>query len=370
MPAALLAGVLAGVAPEHRIDDVALGALRAIAGFSLDALAAAARFAPAPWPSQPAPLFVGLALATLFFVVRATTPWRRIAGALAIVALLALAPAAAIEPRPPRVVVLDVGQGDAVLVQGRSAALLVDAGVALPGGADLGHSVVVPALRALGVGRLDLLVASHADLDHRGGLQSVLRALPVARLWLPHGAIDDPAFAATIAAAQAAGAQVEEQGAAGAPLEVGDLRVEPLWPPPGDDAASRNDRSLTLRVRVGGRSVLLPGDLEDAAERRLLASGVALHADVLKLAHHGSRTSSSAAWLAAVGGSVAVASAPRFGRFGMPHPEVVARAVDAGYALWWTGRDGAVLVGLDPTLPVRGWRQAGASRSGPDRGVH
>ena len=362
MPTALIAGVLAGIAGAHRFSDVALDAMRAIAALSLGALAIGARIAPAPWLSQPAPFFVGMALAALFFVVRATTPWRRIAAALAIVALLALAPAAAIRPLPPRVVVLDVGQGDAVLVQGRTGALLVDAGVALPDGVDLGRSVVVPALRALGVDRLDLLVASHADLDHRGGLPSVLEALPVARLWLPRGALEEPAFAGTIATARAAGTVVEEQGAGGAALEAGDLHVEPLWPASEAGAASRNDRSLTLRVHVAGRTVLLPGDLEAAAERRLLDSGATLHADVLKLAHHGSRTSSSAAWLAAVDGAVAVASAPHFGRFGMPHAEVVARVRAAGYALWWTGRDGAVLVGLGPILHVWGWRRATPAR--------
>jgi competence protein ComEC len=258
---------------------------------------------------------------------------------------------------------LDVGQGDAVLVQGRRGALLVDAGLAVPDGPDLGAAVVVPALRALGVARLDLVVASHADLDHRGGLPAVLRTFPVDRLWLPHGAVGDPGFAELLAAARGAGVPVVEQGAGGRPLAVGDLRVEPLWPPPGELAGSRNDRSLTLRIDVAGRRVLLPGDLEAGAEARLLAAGADLRADVLKLGHHGSRTSSSAAWLAAVGAEVAIVSAPHAGRFGMPHPEVVERTRGAGAALWWTGRDGAVLIGLEPVLHVRGWR-AGAGPAG------
>src|SRR5690606_32470761 len=164
--------------------------------------------------------------------VRARSGGRRLAAALAVGTLLRVAPTPAIDPPPPRVVVLDVGQGDAVLVQGRRGALLVDAGTALPGGADLGATVVVPALRALGVARLDLVVASHGDLDHRGGLPAVLAAVPVGRVWIPHGARDDPALAAVVAAAHAAGALVEEQGAGGAPLLAGDLHVTPLWPPP------------------------------------------------------------------------------------------------------------------------------------------
>jgi len=92
---------------------------------------------------------------------------------------------------------LDVGQGDAIVVQGRSGALLVDGGTALPDGTDLGRSVVAPALAALGVARLDVVAASHADLDHRGGLAGVLEAVRVARLWLPAGGLAEPGFASS-----------------------------------------------------------------------------------------------------------------------------------------------------------------------------
>ena len=100
-----------------------------------------------------------------------------------------------------------------------------------------------------------------------------------------------------------------------------------------------------LRVEVGGSRVLLTGDAERAAEVALLARG-SLAAEVLKLGHHGSRTSSSAAFLEAVGAELAIASAPCLGRFVMPHPDVQRRVAAAGASLWWTGRDGAVIVGL------------------------
>jgi competence protein ComEC len=216
---------------------------------------------------------------------------------------------------------------------------------------------VLPALRALGVRRLAVAVATHADLDHRGGLVAVLEGLETERLWLPAGARGDPAFAALNATAGRRGVRVEERGLGDPVVRVGDLAIESLWPPREPGAgASRNDRSLVLRVRIGDRAVLLPGDLEAGAERALLASGADARADVVMLAHHGSRTSSTAALLRAAGGAVAIASAPRFGRFGMPHADVVARARGAGYAVWWTGRDGAVLVSLGEPLWVRGWR--------------
>ena len=356
LPASIGTALVAGIAPESGFAAALCAGVAALGSRTLDALSAVAAYAPVLPAAPRGPGAIAAAGAVALLAVRVRSVPARLAASLVVAGILAAAPLPPIDPAPPRVVVLDVGQGDSVLVQGRTGTLLVDAGVAVPGGVDLGATVVVPALRALGVERLDLVVASHADLDHRGGLPAVLRAVPVARVWLPLGGVADPAFAEVVAAAHAAGAPVEERGAGGAVLHAGDLRIASLWPPPDDPGGSRNDRSLTLRIDVAGRSVLLPGDLEAAGEARLLAAGAPLRADVLKLGHHGSRTSSTAAWLAAVDGAVAVASAPRLGRFGMPHAEVVDRAGAAGYALWWTGRHGAVLIGLEPLVFVRGWR--------------
>jgi competence protein ComEC len=110
-----------------------------------------------------------------------------------------------------------------------------------------------------------------------------------------------------------------------------------------------------LAIEVAGRRLLLPGDLEAPGEAALLMSGASLRADVLKLGHHGSRSSSTAAFLDAVDPWLAVASAPLAGRFGMPHPEVLARARRRGIPVWWTGRDGAVMLGLDGNPVVWGY---------------
>jgi competence protein ComEC len=222
---------------------------------------------------------------------------------------------------------------------------------------------VVPALAALGVERLDLLIVTHADRDHRGGVPAVLDRVPVAALWLPYGGLEDPAFAPVRAAAAARGVPVSERGAGSPALRAGDLLVEPLWPPPHARHGSRNDRSLAVRVRTGARRLLLPGDLEAAAERALLASGAELHADVLALPHHGSRSSSTPGLLAAVSPLLAIVSAPCHGRFGMPHPEVRARVRGAHGSLWWTGRDGALVVGLGEPLHV--WGFAASADRGP-----
>lgn len=357
LPLALGSATLASAAPENSLVGDALYAAAALAEWSASSLVWIASHAPPAWEARPPRWAIGVALAGALAVVRMRHRLGRVALTLGTLALLVWAPPARVDPPPPRIVVFDVGQGDATLVQGRSASLLVDAGTALPGGIDLGTQVVLPALRALGVRRLDVAVASHADLDHRGGLASVLERMHVERLWLPVGALADPAFASLRAIARERGTSIEERGLGDAAAQIGDLRIETLWPPRDrTEGWARNDASLVLRVGVGGRRVLLPGDIESRAEMALVASGAALGADVVKLAHHGSRTSSSAAFLAAAGGTVAIASAPRFGRFGMPHRETVARARAAGHAVWWTGRDGAVLIGLDPILYVRGWR--------------
>jgi competence protein ComEC len=213
---------------------------------------------------------------------------------------------------------------------------------------------VVPALRALGVTRLDLLLATHTDADHRGGIPAVLEAFPVAAVWIPRGARAEPGFAALRETARVHGVPIRERGAGDATLRVGDLAVSPLWPPNASAGLSSNDCSLVVRIEVAGQRLLLPGDIEAAAEAGLLASAANLRADVLKLAHHGSRSSSTPGFLSAVDAGVAVASAPCAGRFGMPHARVLARARAARLSVWWTGRDGAVYVGLGERLRVWG----------------
>jgi competence protein ComEC len=318
---------------------------------AIDAIAGQLGERPGPGPSAGAIVLSSvMAGATL----RAAGTLARLVGCGLVTALLAFAPPGVVEPLPPRLVVLDVGQGDAILVQGTGAAVLIDAGVAGPGGLDRGRDVVLPALRALGVRRLDVVVVTHGDLDHRGGVPSVLAEMPVARLWLTAGARSDPRYAEVVESARRGGVVIEEQGA-GSPEElVGDLRLRALWPPADGAGASSNDRSLVLSIAVGGRRVLLPGDLELEGEHGLLALEDDLRADVLLLGHHGSRTSTSVNFLAAVSPSVALVSAPCLGRFAMPHAEVVRRLRARGVPFHWTGRDGALRVALDSELVVSG----------------
>jgi competence protein ComEC len=367
LPAAL-AGAAAACLPAAPPAEWVLDLSQRIAAFTLFAVEGAAAKAPAlGMAARPALFWFALAGALVPLALWTPHTLVRAALALAVSLLLALAPPARLLPEPPRMVALDVGQGDATLVQGRRSAVLIDAGLSIPDGVDLGRRTVVPALAALGLRRLDLVLATHADADHRGGLPAVLEAFAVGVLWLPSGSRQEPGFAPVLEAARARGVPVLERGAGDAPARLADLVVTPLWPPRGGGAggASRNARSLVVRIELAGRRLLLPGDIERESEAALLASGADLRADLLKLPHHGSDTSSSAALLRAVGASVAVASAPCWGRFEMPHAEVLGRAEAAQLSLWWTGRDGAVLIGLGRPLAVWGFggARAGASSS-------
>ncbi|MBW2666843.1 MAG: DNA internalization-related competence protein ComEC/Rec2 [Deltaproteobacteria bacterium] len=322
-------------------------------GGAVTALDHALPIVPSVGPPSSASVCVLLALAGFSLLAKRTSS--RVALAMAITLVLVLAPPRPVEPAPPRVVVLDVGQGDALIVQDRDAAILIDAGPALRSGFDFGARVVVPALAALGIRRLDLAIATHADLDHRGGLPAVLRSIPVRELWLPYGTRDESGFRDILELARRRGVRVRERGAGAASSEIGGMRVTPLWPPEDSLPDSRNDASLVVRVDVAGRRLLFPGDIERGAEAALVARGADLRAEVLALPHHGSRTSSSARFLAAVGAEVALVSAPCGGRYAMPHPDVVVRVRAHGLPLWWTGRDGALLVGLAGPLHVVGY---------------
>ncbi|MEN8182050.1 MAG: DNA internalization-related competence protein ComEC/Rec2 [Myxococcota bacterium] len=363
LPAALLCALLATCEGAWIRWPLAAGVL--LGELSLRAVDAAVAWIPTPaLRVDPAPgwLLLGAGGVLVSLCARATR-WRITGWAFAAVLCVA-APPRALEPPPPRLVILDVGHGDAVVVQGRTAAVLVDAGVALPDGLDLGRYTVVPALAALGIEALDLVVATHADLDHRGGLPAVLQSIPVAELWLPAGGRQDPDFALLRIVARARGVPVRERGA-GDPVKVaGDLRIEPLWPPRGRRPSSRNDGSLVVRVAVTGSRILLAGDVEAAAEAAL-ARSAELSAEVLLLPHHGSRSSSSAAFLDAVRPRLVVASASCTGRFATPHPEVRDRLQERGLPLWWTGRDGAVLVGLGERLAARGFGTSQECASDP-----
>jgi competence protein ComEC len=255
-------------------------------------------------------------------------------------------------PGELRVTVLDVGQGLAVVVRTRDHVLLYDTGPAFTEQIDAGGRIVVPYLRAAGVGRLDAMVVSHDDSDHSGGALSVLQALPVD--WLATSLPKDHAI--RIAAARSRSCNAGER------WDWDGVSFEFLHPQSADynDADRKdNDRSCVLRIVSPYGSVLLPGDIEKGSESRLLQAPGSLRADVLLAPHHGSRTSSTPQFVAAVAPALTVFSVGYRNRFGHPHPAISARYRAVGSRTVRTDLSGAVIIAMKPTgMEMQRWREA------------
>lgn len=238
--------------------------------------------------------------------------------------------------------VFDAGQGLAVLVRTRSHALLFDAGPAWSPDADSGSRIIVPALRGAGIRELDALVVSHDDTDHSGGALSVMRAIPTGQLWSSLPASDP----------------ILQQAAAyrlpcldGRSWQWDGIRFEFLHPVAetlADPDEKANNLSCVLKVSASGGAVLVAGDIESGAESQMLSrQGSALGSTVIVVPHHGSRSSSSPAFVAAVAPELAVIAAGYRNRFGHPRPEIVERYRRQGARVLRTDTGGAIEVRIE-----------------------
>jgi competence protein ComEC len=289
-------------------------------------------------------------------------PWRLRALALPL-ALPLLAPPV---PRPPagqfEAVVADVGQGTAVLVRTRAHLLVYDAGPQFGPDTDAGARVLAPLLRARGEPWVDLLMLSHRDTDHVGGAASLMASLPVREL---RSSLDPvhPLLARGVP---------HRRCEAGQRWRWDGVEFEVLHPTPGDlDAAAQgNALSCVLRIQGAGpeaRTLLLTGDIEAAQERALLVRSVErLRSEVLVVPHHGSRTSSSPAFIDAVAPRVAVVQAAYRSRFGHPAPDVIERYAARGITVVRSARCGAwSLPALDAPFCERELRRRYWHHPGP-----
>ena len=236
------------------------------------------------------------------------------------------------EPGRARLTLLDVGQGLAAVVQTHRHTLLFDTGPAFASGFDTGDAVVIPFLRQIGVGRIDTLLLSHGNSDHAGGVESVLLQMPVERV-----------LADAEVASGLGGAQPCERGHG---WEWDGVAFRILHPGRGVQRSDENNHSCVLRVSVGEHALLLTADIEVGAERELLASEEALRADLLLVPHHGSKSSSSAAFIEAVQPQWALFSVGYRNRYGFPHAEVSSRYTDRGIHIARTDASGALQIEL------------------------
>jgi competence protein ComEC len=254
-------------------------------------------------------------------------------------------PVASPEPVAPDeliIRILDVGQGDALLLMHPEATVLIDTG-------RFDRSDVVPLLQHHGVASIDVLVITHPHADHIGQFDRVMEAFPVAEVWWSGAVATTRTFERAIAALEASDARYEEPRG-GQTTTVGPLRIEVLHPGAGDSLQGLNDASISLRITYGDFRMVTTGDAERAAETQMVARwSDRLSADVLRLGHHGSSTSTTPAFLDAVSPSVAVYSAGSGNSYGHPHAEVVERITAAGIELYGTDRDGTVTIVTDGT---------------------
>ena len=309
----------------------------------------------AQWVAPIAPLWMGMAAVAggAWLVLR--MPWQ-----IRLLGLPLLLPALMWQPARPAhgqfdVMAVDIGQGQAVLLRTARHALLYDAGPRYHHDSDAGQRVLVPLLQATGE-RLDVLVLSHRDSDHTGGAAAVLTQQPQAQA-LGSIEADHPLHAVRPVRPCAAGQHWEWDG----------VQFEVLHPdgaaagPPGTRAPKPNAVSCVLRVGAarGGGTALLAGDIESAQESELVRRGAPLAADVLLVPHHGSKTSSSAAFLDAVAARTALVQAGYRNRFGHPAPDVVQRYRDRGIRLVESSRCGAATWASDQPGLVRCEREAG-----------
>ena len=230
-----------------------------------------------------------------------------------------------------KVTALDVGQGLSLLVKTRDHQLLFDGGAAYASGFDIGERIVLPELQALNINRLDKIIASHGDNDHRGGLPAVLAKIPTAEVLA--GGRNVPLWQLNQRACTA-GQQWRWDG----------VQFETLWPVAEAYTAdwSENDLSCVLLISTAQHSLLLTGDIEFRTEQALLSRYPQLRADILQVPHHGSRSSSHKAFTEQLAPAIALISAGSNNRFRHPHPRVLGRYAELESELFRSDQHGAL----------------------------
>lgn len=231
---------------------------------------------------------------------------------------------------------LDVGQGDAILVQlpdGQN--ILVDAG-----SNDAGPRVVQQ-LQQYGVGKLDFVIGTHPHEDHIGGLDVVINSFPVGKVYLPRVTHNTDSYRDLLLAIKNKGLRATE-AKAGVTLPLAENSRAVFVSPAQNSYEDLNDYSAVLYLTYGKTAFLFTGDAGTAAEKEMLATRQALKADVLKVAHHGSRSSTGAAFLKAVAPAYAVISVGKDNDYGHPHTQTLQRLQKAGVKIYRTDHEGTI----------------------------
>ena len=281
---------------------------------------------------------------------------------------------------------LDVGQGDAMLIAfPQGSLMMLDSGgrigfnsregyeegedVFIEDRIGVAEAAVMPYLWRRGIKRLDWIAASHGDADHVEGFDKIVRGFEIGAA-MKGASTDSRAprsiFDQAVIASSARLRNVKHGDA----FEIDGAHVEVLSPfaNPDEPPMSDNNESLVLRIRFGNRSFLLTGDIEKEAEARLVLSESDLRADVLKVAHHGSKTSSTVEFLEKVKPQHAVISVAEHSPFGHPHPEALARLQTTNARIWRTSECGAITISTDGSdLRVETFVKCGSDAQSADK---
>lgn len=286
---------------------------------------------------------------------------------------LAMAPALIWQPaRPPLggwdLYALDVGQAGAIVLRTAKHTVLFDTGVRSSPSSDSGTRVIRPFLQAIGVTSLDVMVVSHEDIDHAGGVRSILESMQVQQAY---SAFDLAAYLAREARLLGISGQLPSMPLSSIRCEYGErwhvdeVEFHFLWPLANEGSSSlgqgkkkKNDQGCVLMVRGKYHSALLTGDIGSQTEQTLV-NRTLLPVDIVLAAHHGSKTSSSRALTRATQAQHVLAQVGAWSRYGHPHAEVESRWTESGSQFWRTDRHGALTVqSREGTLLLRAERQA------------
>jgi beta-lactamase superfamily II metal-dependent hydrolase len=233
---------------------------------------------------------------------------------------------------------INVGQGDAILIDYGTVEVLIDGGETSPG--------VVPYLRKYVDGDLEAMVATHPHADHIGGLIDVLRSFQVDNIYWNGETATTKVYGDFMALAKAVPKALLQQLKRGDTINVDGLAFAVLNPP-GPSFKETNDNSIVLKLKYGDNRFLFEGDAQQEAESSMLAAGLNMAADILKVGHHGSRSASSMPFLKAVSPQIAVYMAGINNSYGHPHAETLAALNQVGAKIYGTDIHGTIVVTTD-----------------------
>ncbi len=244
---------------------------------------------------------------------------------------------------------LDVGQGDCTLIRTEDACILVDTGD--KNSADT--QKIINYLTAAGVSTIDYLVLTHPHADHIGGAPQIIRAFTITHCLMPDASASTMIFDDTLAALEEGDVDVV-QAVAGTDITLGDMRME-IFGPVGTSYDETNDYSVVFRLVYGTTAVMMTGDAETLSEREILNrfGGTALSADILKIGHHGSDTSTGTDFLAAVAPTFGIISVGAGNSYGHPKASVLAALAEADVTVYRTDLHGTVVFIGDGTTFTR-----------------